>query len=491
MKSKNIKAYCFDFDETLVTTDAKVNVYVNGVFSRSLTSKQYNTYKPKPNERLDYTEFRDPELILNAKKYKMWPVIANISKAIKADKSSSKIFILTARDNTCKPYIYEYLKKNGIAIKLDDVLTLESGTNISEEKRHILQELASKYKTVLFFDDDKRNVAIAQSIPGVETRLVENLNEDMGGVGAPMATLSNTPGMGNATPASMSATTGAQFTSNAAKGSGDLWGKGINKKPYTQSSVSKRKRKKSMKKKKVQEAFIEKSDPIRDMGIGKIKGLWDYTPEEAAVEIWLNRKPWVQKGISEARRYGSTYTISPLMLTYQGCKSLAFEPDNEMIIVLAKLLQKEIDKSIKDYTIIISPNVKYLRTNDIDESNINPYDKIGTSMAKKMKVKAPFKRVKSSKNQNAMKQSFEHEIITLDEYTKSINESWDDGNIKVSMKEYDRRFPSTNQKPMETTIGSLWDGGWKIDANDIEKLKNGESVQLYSGMYRSISLKKI
>jgi hypothetical protein len=39
------------------------------------------------------------------------------------------------------------------------------------------------------------------------------LNEDMGGVGAPMATLTNTPGMGNAVPASQTTF-----------GSGDKWG---------------------------------------------------------------------------------------------------------------------------------------------------------------------------------------------------------------------------------------------------------------------------
>jgi hypothetical protein len=45
----------------------------------------------------------------------------------------------------------------------------------------------------------------------------------MGGVSTPYSTLYNVPGVGNAMPASMSATTGAQFTSPSAKGSGDKW----------------------------------------------------------------------------------------------------------------------------------------------------------------------------------------------------------------------------------------------------------------------------
>lgn len=52
------------------------------------------------------------------------------------------------------------------------------------------------------------------------------LNESadgMGGVSAPYATLYNTPGIGNAVPASAAGMTGAQQTSSTTKGSGDKW----------------------------------------------------------------------------------------------------------------------------------------------------------------------------------------------------------------------------------------------------------------------------
>lgn len=50
------------------------------------------------------------------------------------------------------------------------------------------------------------------------------LNEStMGGVGYPYATLYNVPGVGTAVPASVAATTGAQFTGTTVKGSGDKW----------------------------------------------------------------------------------------------------------------------------------------------------------------------------------------------------------------------------------------------------------------------------
>ena len=117
----------------------------------------------------------------------------------------------------------------------------------------------------------------------------------MGGVSAPMATLNNTPGMGNAVPPSKGGT-----------GSGDSWGNTINKKPYTQSTIKKKKKKR-------------------------------------------------------------------------------------------KIVKEEV----------------------IEEGNINPYDKIGMSMAKRMGVKPPFKKKKEKGNQNAIsQQKFEHEIIPLDDFLK-------------------------------------------------------------------------
>ncbi len=74
------------------------------------------------------------------------------------------------------------------------------------------------------------------------------LNEDMGGVGAPMATLANTPGIGNAAPAQQASATGNQFYQSASKGSGDKWG-GLGSKP--------RKKKKGKKVKLVKESLNE------------------------------------------------------------------------------------------------------------------------------------------------------------------------------------------------------------------------------------------
>ena len=66
----------------------------------------------------------------------------------------------------------------------------------------------------------------------------------MGGVSSPMATLNNVPGMGSAVPGS---------SATGFKGSGDSFGRKLNKKPYTQDVDPKKKKRKSTKKKYVKE----------------------------------------------------------------------------------------------------------------------------------------------------------------------------------------------------------------------------------------------
>lgn len=667
MKTK--RCYCFDLDDTLIKTSAKIRVYRNGVYVKSLTPKEYNFYEQHPDDKLDFKDFLDGEMILNAKKHTIWPVIKNVSNAIKENKSNSEIYVLTARDKTVKSYIYEFLKQNGIKIKLENVITIGDNKgyiNIADEKHKILTELKNKYDEIIVFDDNPQTIELAASIPGIKTRLVEAFIEDsdpikdmgigvenqikkwikdtnffipnylypasaliycaghgktewvkylidtypietfkgtdadqnalpwaaerghieivkmlldygfdpsvldnyalrfskqnnhtkivklllkdkrvqaeqerlrskgilekfteesdpiqdlnigirsflekeyeikgktsseagsikffgtnkykyesffiymflkyllenkklsqhninnafkctmnyefnnkplkhhikninlvknalkdhygiiidedfikedaMGGVNSPIATLANTPGMGNVVPAS-----------STLIGSGDTFGNVINGKPYTQGN-NKRKRK-SMKKKtrkKVNEKFTKDSDPIKDMNIG-ITGLWDYTPKEAAIEIWSIMRPKILKRIDASRKWNKRYVVSPLVITKRGCEDLAFEPNEYTLKYLEKLVKKEIEKSVLEYPILADYIDFEIILEDMNEENINTYDQIGMAMAKKMKVKPPFKKKKEKGNQNAMVQrKFEHEIITFDNFKNLLKEN--------------------------------------------------------------------
>ena|GEM_PF-1427078 len=227
------KAYVFDFDDCLIKSSAKIYVYRNNKLIKSLTPQEYNTYIKKSDEVLDFSDFKNPEILRTAKKYKMWYYLQKINNAIKKG-ANYTIFILTARNNAFKGHIYNYFISNNInEIDYDNILAIgNSNMPINVAKRKELQKISDMYDKVYFFDDDKKNIKLAKTVKGVDANLVE----DMGGVVSPMATLLNVPGMGNAVPPGINSF-----------GSGDKWGNTIGM--YTQSLFKKKKNKKNKKKK--------------------------------------------------------------------------------------------------------------------------------------------------------------------------------------------------------------------------------------------------
>jgi len=177
--NRKTKAYIWDFDDTLVKTDAKVHVYKAGKFLKSLTPEEFNFYQKAEDEEIDVSEFKDPRIILKAKPYKMWPALQNMDAAIKQGRSTSEIFILTARSAIAKIPIWTFFRRNGIDIPEDHIITIgddKGEINIPEEKRKILQSLADKYDDITFFDDNPENIKIAQKISKIRTRLIDSLN---------------------------------------------------------------------------------------------------------------------------------------------------------------------------------------------------------------------------------------------------------------------------------------------------------------------------
>ena len=82
--------------------------------------------------------------------------------------------------------------------------------------------------------------------------------------------------------------------------------------------------------------------------------------------------------------------------------------------------------NIKTYTQGGKIKKKKRKKRAVDEENINPFDKLGTAMAKKLRVPMVFKK---GKNQTIRQKTFEHNIKTLDDYMK-VNEN-DDKNKKL------------------------------------------------------------
>ena len=180
MRARTIrkKAYVFDFDDCLVTTAAKTHVLVNGKRIKSLTPAEYNTYRPKENETFDTSDFSDPRLILDAKPYKMWPLLKKIASQNKMGITDIDIYILTARSDASQKPIHTLLKRNDIDIPIERIICVgnDDGERVDTagEKKKVLEALVSMFKgEVYFFDDSEDNINLAGKIPGIKTKLVD------------------------------------------------------------------------------------------------------------------------------------------------------------------------------------------------------------------------------------------------------------------------------------------------------------------------------
>jgi len=175
--TKTQKAYVFDFDDVLVKTSAMIHVKCGTATIKKLSSKEYISYELKQDEYYDFFEFHDPIFIETAAEHIMFNTLVNINNAIQKGTSSSLVFILTARETTVKLAIHLFLTSRGIScIPLEHILIVGDNKELSiaDSKKIELENLLNKGYTITFFDDDIRNIKIAESILGIKTRHMED-----------------------------------------------------------------------------------------------------------------------------------------------------------------------------------------------------------------------------------------------------------------------------------------------------------------------------
>ncbi len=61
-ESKTASLTIFDIDDTLFTTDTKIHIVKGGKRIKSLTPAEFNVYKVKSGESLDFSDFRSAEV---------------------------------------------------------------------------------------------------------------------------------------------------------------------------------------------------------------------------------------------------------------------------------------------------------------------------------------------------------------------------------------------------------------------------------------------
>ena len=165
------KAFVFDFDDTLATTKAVVRVQGSDNScvgtSFTLTPAEFNSYQLKKEEQFDFADFRCPHLIENGNPTDLIKLASDVCSEEHA------VYILTARSSDMADAIAKFLKTHGITAK--QIICLgdkDEGNLIAESKRKALLAITDAYDKIYFYDDNKKNVELAQEI-GVKSYLVK------------------------------------------------------------------------------------------------------------------------------------------------------------------------------------------------------------------------------------------------------------------------------------------------------------------------------
>ena len=166
------KAFVFDFDDTLATTDCKVIVRrpngrgTRGLPTRKLTPAEFNTDVLNDGEEYDFSEFRSAEFIRSANP----TFLMALAKEVHDEGHS--VYVLTARADNVADAIVDWLCGFDVKpVRVFGVGSDDKKVDIPAEKQKVLQTLNQLFDVVYFYDDDQHNVDLAGQV-GVKTYLV-------------------------------------------------------------------------------------------------------------------------------------------------------------------------------------------------------------------------------------------------------------------------------------------------------------------------------
>jgi len=138
----------FDVDDTLVVTRSKIKVHNPKTgFSTELTPQEFNTFRKRPNDKMDFSDFQSLD-ILKAGKIIEW-VFSILKRTIQKGKAVGIIFAIN-----------------------DTSLGFKGST--SEKKKEAFKKFIEMgFNDFTFFDDDEENIKLAKSLsrePGIKMK---------------------------------------------------------------------------------------------------------------------------------------------------------------------------------------------------------------------------------------------------------------------------------------------------------------------------------
>lgn len=147
--------YIFDFDDTLIDSEASIRITQEDGSTIEMSSEKYAKYTAQPGDVFDFSDFdaypKNPEVIE--------PVFAELRAAI-ASVGKDAVVILTARSNPTPVRLF--LNENKVP-EIDIVTTGTSDPNAKAE--YILSKVRSdSYNEVIVFEDNVRNIRTIRKV---------------------------------------------------------------------------------------------------------------------------------------------------------------------------------------------------------------------------------------------------------------------------------------------------------------------------------------
>lgn len=158
----------FDIDDTLFQSEAHVIIKKDGKVVRELMSGEFNTYKLKPGEDYDFTQFRSGEHFYNTAR-PIDKMIARAQRAVSNQDENSRTIIVTARSDfkDKEPFLQKF-REHGFPI---DQVHIERSGNLQKLMKTVKTPVtkavvirkyinSGKYNKIRMWDDHEGNLDI-------------------------------------------------------------------------------------------------------------------------------------------------------------------------------------------------------------------------------------------------------------------------------------------------------------------------------------------
>ena len=153
------KLRVFDFDDTLVKTDAVIRVKDPEGKEFTLTPGEFAQHKLDDSNQYDFSEFEQANLINPREIKKVTKVLRNVLNA----GGEREVAILTARTPAAQQSIEEYLED--IGIDPENVNIVLVGTSDPAAKANWIEnKIVDGATDILFLDDSGKNIAAVRDL---------------------------------------------------------------------------------------------------------------------------------------------------------------------------------------------------------------------------------------------------------------------------------------------------------------------------------------